>query len=399
MTHYQYLIIGGGMTAHAAARGIRDVDARGTIGIIGAEPVPPYKRPPLSKGLWKGQALEKIWYNMDALAVDLHVGRTAELLEPGGKRVVDSGDGEYTYERLLIATGATPRRFPFGQGINYFRTAEDYRRLREGAERGQRFAVIGGGFIGSELAAALSMNGKEVVMAFPDKGIGWRIFPADLSLSLNAYYKEKGVEIRAGVTAAAVERSGTRFEVTTRDVEGGGSRTITADGVVAGVGVEPNVGLAQQAGLQVANGIVVDEFLHTSAPDIYAAGDVAFFANPTLGTRMRVEHEDNARTMGRTAGWNMAGEPKPYDHLPFFYSDMFDLGYEAVGELDARLETFSDWTEPYRDGVVYYLRDGRVRGVLLWNVWKQVDAARRLIAEPGPFEPADLKGRLPEDKR
>jgi len=145
----------------------------------------------------------------------------------------------------------------------------------------------------------------------------------------------------------------------------------------------------------VDNGVLVDEFCRTSHPDVYAAGDVANFANPALGTRLRVEHEDNANTMGRTAGFNMAGRATRYDHLPFFYSDLFDLGYEAVGELDARLETVADWKEPFREGVVYYLKDGRVRGVLLWNTWGQVDHARALIAERGPFKPPDLQGRLP----
>src|SRR5690606_31819362 len=133
----------------------------------------------------------------------------------------------------------------------------------------------------------------------------------------------------------------------------------------------------------------------TSRPDIYAAGDVASFYNPALETRLRVEHEDNANTMGKLAGQAMAGEMVAYHHLPFFYSDLFELGYEAVGELDSRLETVATWLEPYRDGVVYYLREGRVRGVLLWNVWEQVEAARALITQPGPFGPENLKGRLP----
>jgi NADPH-dependent 2,4-dienoyl-CoA reductase/sulfur reductase-like enzyme len=144
----------------------------------------------------------------------------------------------------------------------------------------------------------------------------------------------------------------------------------------------------------VDNGIVVDEHLQTSTPDIYAAGDVANFFNPALGTRMRVEHEDNANTMGRAAGRAMAGVTEPYTHLPFFYSDLFELGYEAVGELDSRLETFSDWKQPFREGVVYYLKEGRVRGVLLWNTWGQVDAARALIAERGPFSAKNLRGRF-----
>jgi NADPH-dependent 2,4-dienoyl-CoA reductase/sulfur reductase-like enzyme len=164
---------------------------------------------------------------------------------------------------------------------------------------------------------------------------------------------------------------------------------------VAGLGIEPNTPLARAAGLEVRDGIVVDEMLRAGHPDVYAAGDVAAFRNPALGERIRVEHEDNANTMGRAAGRNMAGASEPYHHLPFFYSDLFDLGYEAVGDLDARLETFADWKQPYREGVVYYLRHGRVRGALLWNTWDQVNPARRLIAEPGPFRPQDLKGRLP----
>jgi NADPH-dependent 2,4-dienoyl-CoA reductase/sulfur reductase-like enzyme len=168
------------------------------------------------------------------------------------------------------------------------------------------------------------------------------------------------------------------------------------DGIVAGIGVTPNVELALSAGLKVDNAIVVDEFLRTSHPDVYAAGDVANFHNPALAMRLRVEHEDNANTMGHEAGRAMAGKASRYHHLPFFYSDLFDLGYEAVGELNPRLETLADWKEPYREGVVYYLRDARVRGVLLWNVWGQVDAARQLIAEPGPFSATDLKGRLPK---
>ncbi|HKB07290.1 MAG TPA: FAD-dependent oxidoreductase, partial [Candidatus Polarisedimenticolia bacterium] len=160
-------------------------------------------------------------------------------------------------------------------------------------------------------------------------------------------------------------------------------------------GVEPNIELAAAAGLRVENGVRVDASLRTSSPDIFAAGDVASFHNPLLDQWLRVEHEDNANSMGGMAGRAMAGETVSYDHLPFFYSDLFELGYEAVGEVDPRLETVADWKDPFHEGVVYYLRGGRVRGVLLWNVWEQVDAARRLIAEPGPFRAENLKGRLP----
>ncbi|MBM4201373.1 MAG: NAD(P)/FAD-dependent oxidoreductase, partial [Gammaproteobacteria bacterium] len=142
------------------------------------------------------------------------------------------------------------------------------------------------------------------------------------------------------------------------------------------------------------NGIVVDEFLRTSAADVYAAGDVANFYSPAVDERLRVEHEDNALTMGRIAGANMAGAGLRYDHLPYFYSDLFDVGYEAVGRLDAGMETIADWIDPYRKGVVYYLRDRRVRGILLWNVWDRVPAARALIAQTRSVSPGDLKGLL-----
>jgi NADPH-dependent 2,4-dienoyl-CoA reductase/sulfur reductase-like enzyme len=392
VTHYKYLIIGGGMTADAAVRGIRQLDGEGSIGLIGEEPYPPYDRPPLSKGLWRGDSVEDIWRNIQEQGVEVHLGLRAQVLEPRNRRLTDERGEVYTFEKLLLATGGRPRRLPFGEDrIIYFRTLEDYRKLRALAQQGRRFAVIGGGFIGSEIAAALAMNGKEVVMLFLTEAIGSHAFPADLARFLNGFYRENGVEVLAGETVSGLETHTQKLEVRTS-----GGQEITVDGVVAGIGIEPDVRLAEGAGLEVGNGIVVDEFLRTSSPDVYAAGDVANFYNPDLDKRLRVEHEDNANTMGLLAGRNMAGAAEPYHHLPFFYSDLFELGYEAVGEVDARLETVADWKDLGREGVVYYLREGQVRGVLLWNVWGQVDAARRLIAESGPFEADDLKGRLPE---
>jgi NADPH-dependent 2,4-dienoyl-CoA reductase/sulfur reductase-like enzyme len=311
-------------------------------------------------------------------------------IEPTDKQVVDAQGNRYSWEKLLLATGGSPRRLPFGNDhIIYFRTVADYRRLRALTEKGQRFAVIGGGFIGSEIAAALTLNQKKVVMLFPGKSIGDRVFPHDLSQFVSNFYREKGVEVLTGERVSGLETRGDQLAVKTSSL-----REILVDGVVAGIGIEPSVELAQAAKLEVENGIVVDELLRTSRPDIYAAGDVAAFHNPALGKRIRVEHEDNANAMGRLAGRNMAGQSEPYHHLPSFYSDMFELGYEAVGELDSRLDTFADWKQPNKEGVIYYLQNGRVRGVLLWNVWGQVDAARELIDEPGPFHAENLKGRL-----
>lgn len=395
MSHYNYLIIGGGVTADAGLRGIREVDAKGSVGLIGAEAYPPYDRPPLSKKLWQGKPLESIWRKTETLDVDLYLGRAAQTLDLPNKRVTDEQGNVYTFDRLLLATGGTLRRFPFGgDNILYFRTLDDYRKLRALSDDKQRFAVIGGGFIGSEIASALAMNGKDVVMIFPEEGIGTRMFPRDLSQFLNRYYGEKGVELLPGHLVTDLKRQNGELQLHVRDAQTGSEKTILADGVVAGIGIEPNTALAQAAGLSVDNGIVLDEYLRAGRPDVYAAGDVANFYNPALDARIRVEHEDNANTMGRCAGRNMAGEATPYDHLPYFYSDLFELGYEAIGKVDSRMETISDWSDPCRKGVVYYREDRRVRGVLLWNVWEKVGAARDLIAAPGPFASNDLKGRL-----
>jgi NADPH-dependent 2,4-dienoyl-CoA reductase/sulfur reductase-like enzyme len=225
-------------------------------------------------------------------------------------------------------------------------------------------------------------------MIFPDKHIGERVFPPALAQFVTDYYRQQGVEVLTQQSVTEVKKRGEQFIVSTD-----GDRELRVDGVVAGIGIRPNVELAEAAGLKVDNGVVVDERLRSSDPDIWAAGDVALFYSPDLERLLRVEHEDNANTMGKAAGRSMAGDQTPYTHLPFFYSDLFDLGYEAVGDLDSRLETVADWTEPHRKGVIYYLRDDRVAGVLLWNVWDQVENARQLIREHAKAD--QVKGKLP----
>jgi NADPH-dependent 2,4-dienoyl-CoA reductase/sulfur reductase-like enzyme len=386
MENYKYLIIGGGMTADAAIRGIRETDSDGSIGLISIEPDPPYNRPPLSKALWKGKPLDSVWRKTETRNVSLHLGRKIVALNADELSAQDDQGNEYQGEKLLLATGGTPRRFDFGgDDIIYYRTLEDYRRLVRMSKADDDFAVIGGGFIGAEITAALAMNGKKVTMLFPDDGIGAHMYPRDLSQFISEYFRKKGVEILQGEKV-------TNFSTRNRQhvLKTSSGREVLARGVIAGIGIEPNIELAKAAGLKVTKGISVDKYLVTSHPNIYAAGDVAEFFNPALGKDIRVEHEDNANTMGRLAGHNMAGASEPYHHLPYFYSDLFELGYEAVGLLDARMTIAADWAEPFKKGIVYYLSEGRVRGVLLWNVWKKVDSARELIAQPGPFNAEDL---------
>jgi NADPH-dependent 2,4-dienoyl-CoA reductase/sulfur reductase-like enzyme len=297
---------------------------------------------------------------------------------------------EYTYDKLLLAPGGTPNHLPFGEGnIIYFRTFQDYQHLRKLTEKGSRFLVIGGGFIGSEIAAALTLVGQQVTMVFPENAISEHAFPNDLSKFLNEYYRLNGVEILAGESIVSVQKEGDNLIART-----GSGRMMEVDGVVAGIGIRPNLELAKQADLEVDNGIIVNEQLQTSQPDIYAAGDSANFFHSALSRRLRVEHEDNAVQMGKTAGRNMAGAEEAYTHVPMFYSDLFDLRYEAVGEINSKLKTYSDWQEPFQKGVIYYLDDGQVRGVVLWNVWDKTDEARALMQGNGSFSEKELKGRI-----
>ncbi len=409
---FDHLIVGAGMAASAAATALRQADATARIALLGEEPHPPYDRPPLSTGLWKNTPEADIWRPIQNAKATMQLGRRVVAIDRTAHTVRDDAGDTWRYRKLLLATGGAPRTLPFGEGFIYLRTLDDYRRLRQAVKPGARAVVIGGGFIGSEIAAALTLNGAQVTMLFPETAIGARAYPKALAESVTAYYRDRGVDVRAGVSVKGT--AGSMLELTD-------GSTLAADVVVAGLGITPNVQLAQDAGLAVDNGIVVDAHLRTSDPDIYAAGDVAAFAAAALGRRLRVEHENAfpsfvsgerlsvgapgerlrvehenaALTMGERAGRCMAGQDAPYDELPYFYSDLFDLGYEAVGTLDARLQTVEQWVTPYREGVVYYLDGDRVRGVLLWNTWDQVEHARKLIAEPGPLDATSVRGRLP----
>jgi NADPH-dependent 2,4-dienoyl-CoA reductase/sulfur reductase-like enzyme len=372
------------MTADAACRGIRDCDHDGLITLVGEEPEPPYSRPPLTKGLWQGKDEAVVWRGTGELDVQLRVGRRIVGLDLDARRAIDDQGESYSYERMLLATGGRPRRVDeWGDGVVYYRTIADYRRVRGQVTKGARFVVVGGGFIGSEIAAALTGQGCAVTIVFPESGIGARLFPPDLADFVNRYYRDKGVEVLPGEVVDGVEGGVVRL---------GSGRRIETDGVVAGLGIVPATELAEAAGLPVEDGIVVDEFGRVGGrDDVFAAGDVARFPAHALGELARVEHEDHANSHGRAVGANMAGANTAYEHQPFFYSDMFELGYEAVGDVDARLETETAWVEPNRKGVVCYLDDSRrPRGFLLWDVWGKVGDATELIAAHEPLEHGQL---------
>jgi 3-phenylpropionate/trans-cinnamate dioxygenase ferredoxin reductase subunit len=395
---YDYVIVGGGLAGASAVEGIRELDGAGSILLVGEESHLPYDRPPLSKQLWFGkQKVEDIVLHdrafYDKHAVTLALGTRVARLVPATKTLTTNNDETYGYGKLLLATGCKARRLtiPGGDldGICYFRGLDDYLRTRKVAAEGKSAVVVGGGFIGSELAAALNINKLNVTLIFPGELLCDRVLPDYLGRAVQRRYVEKGVSILASDKPVSFSKNSSKFITRTEKGE-----TIESDIVIVGVGVIPELELAKSGGLEVGNGIVVDEYLETSKPDIYAAGDNAFFPYRVLGQPMRIEHWDHALNQGKWAGRNMAGAHEAYTYQPYFFSDLFEFGYEATGEVDSRLETFADWQQENDTGVIYYLRDGKVRGVMMCNVWDKVETARKLIRQGEALTHEKLRGLI-----
>ncbi len=397
--HYPYIIVGGGLTGASAIEGIRSRDTDGAILMLSLENHPPYHRPPLSKDLWFGK---KTLDELPVHADDFYRGQKVELilrrevveLDPATRTIWDDRGAQYTYDKLLLATGGRPRLLEAedatGEGIHYFRTLEDYLYLASQIKHVRHALVVGGGFIGCELAAAMRHAGKEVTLLYKDEYPLRRVLPRDLGLFVADYYREKGVETVSGESVAGFEIRHGEITATTHS-----RNTVNTELVLIGAGISPNVELAEAADLEVGHGIEVDEYARTSDPNIYAAGDVAEFPYIALEMRTRVEHWDHAIQHGKAAGANMAGANQPYTALPMFYSDLFELGWEAVGDLDPSRPVEAVWTEEFREGVIFYLREDTVCGALLWNRWGLVDWARDLIRAKKPMSSAERAAAIP----
>jgi 3-phenylpropionate/trans-cinnamate dioxygenase ferredoxin reductase component len=378
-----YLIIGAGLAGAAAIEGIRERDRNGTIAMIGEENHLPYNRPPLSKKLWFGKTeVKKIFVHdqgfYDQSGVSFFPGtRVVSLDAKSSTATNDRGQG-YRFKKLLLATGGLSQklRIPGGEmdGVCYFRTLDDYQQIRSQAEEGRSVVIIGGGFIGSEMAAALRINKLNVTMIYPATHLCDRVLPADLGLAMEQIYQDRGIRILKGQKPNSIERKGSAFLIRTS-----GGEQIESDILIVGIGIKPAVELAEGAGLSTSDGVIVDEFLQTSYPNIYAAGDTARFPYQALGQQARVEHWDNALNQGKHAGRNMAGAHEVFTYMPYFFSDLFEFGYEAVGEVDSRMEIVADWRKKHHTGVLYYLRNNKIRGAMMCNVWDRVEAARQLI--------------------
>jgi 3-phenylpropionate/trans-cinnamate dioxygenase ferredoxin reductase component len=394
-TTFDYLIVGGGMVADAAARGIRERDKKASIGILSEDMDEPYARPALTKKLWTDPSFnweKTTLHTARDTGADIHLETTVVSLDPS-KHAVTTANGEKVgYGRLLIATGGHPKQIDLPDDddrVIYFRSANDYRRLRDFADRHAHVGVVGGGYIGTELAAALAQNGATVTLIFPDDVLGGTVFPRELAEKFQKQFTDAGVVLRANSTVETGAAGADGITLTLND-----GSTLEVDAVVSGLGIEPAIQIADTAGIDVDDGILVDEHLRTSAVDVFAAGDVASYPDAILGRR-RVEHVDNAKEMGAVAGQIMAGSEAPYDHTPYYYSVVFDSSYEAVGTLDASLNVVEDWSVPLTTGVLYYLDGSETRGVLLWNVSGKRDAARKVLSNTEPTSRDELVGAIP----
>ncbi|MEP6817518.1 MAG: FAD-dependent oxidoreductase [Marmoricola sp.] len=378
------VVVGGGLSAAKAVEQLRESGFDGSIVLYGDELHLPYERPPLSKGYLLGndpldQATvnDRQWY--DEHNVELRLGTVVTGIDLADK-VVHSAGGDQTYDQLLLATGAAPRTLAMaddsGAPVTYLRTIEDSDRLKRGFAEGNRVTIVGGGWIGLEVAAAARAAGCEVtVLESLDLPL-LRVLGPEVAERFAALHRAHGVDLRTQVELASVEKNGAGVVV--RLADGG---VVEADLLVVGVGVVPNTRPAEEAGLDVDNGVLVDEQLRSSDPAVFAAGDLANAQHPLLGRRLRVEHWDNAIGQGQTAARNMLGEGVAYDRLPYFFTDQYDLGMEYVGSIGAHgydqvvLRGF-----PAEEAFsAFWLREGRVLAGMHANDWDAIDPIRQIV--------------------
>lgn len=383
--NYRYVIVGGGMVAGYAVKGIRQRDTTGSILVISKEADVPYERPALSKKLWLDDEFteEDIKIGAETFSeVNFKFDTSVTKINRQDKLAKLDDDTIVHYEKLLLATGGEPKRIkgPEDPHVLAFRDWSDYRRLRKFSGNGQHVVIIGGGYIGTELAASLAQNNTEVTVIFPEQSLGEGKFPEKIRAEYEEAFKENDVAILSGKTVESYDRKDDQLIVKTTD-----GAKITADTIVIGLGITPNIELAKTSKLDLADdGVKVDEHLQTSDPAIWAAGDIASYPDRILG-RQRIEHVDHARFSGELVGQNMAGADLPYQHTPYFYSMVFNISWQAIGSINLELEQLFDQRE--NGTIVYFLRGNQLAGVLVWNVVVDLDDVRNLIANP----PADGK--------
>jgi 3-phenylpropionate/trans-cinnamate dioxygenase ferredoxin reductase component len=387
----RFVIVGAGLAGAKAAEALRDQGFDGQVTLLGEEPYRPYERPPLSKDYLTGQTgregvfvHEEDWYTRHQ--VDLRLGLAVTTIDRAGHQVRLADGTVVGYDRLLLATGSSPRRLSGAEGVHYLRTLADSDRLRDILATGSRLTVIGAGWIGLEVAAAARQAGLEVTVL---ETLSLPLLPVlgpEIARVFADLHVAHGVDLRLGAGVEEIT-GGPAPSVRLAD----GTR-VEADAILAGIGAAPNTRLAEQAGLAVGNGVVTSATLATSDPDIFAAGDVASAFHPLLGHHLRVEHWASALNQPATAAAAMLGRDAPYEELPYFYTDQYDLGMEYIGHVGPggydRVVVRGDPAIP--EFIAFWLKDGRVRAGMNVNVWDVTGPIKAMIRSGRPVDPAAL---------
>ncbi|MCX5214455.1 FAD-dependent oxidoreductase [Kitasatospora sp. NBC_00240] len=396
-TDQAIVIVGASLAGAKAAEALREAGHDGPVVLLGEEHERPYERPPLSKGYLLGSTeREKIYVHPPQWYADhdvtLRLGTAVTALDPASHTVTLADDGRIGYRKLLLTTGSSPRRLPVPgadlPGVHYLRRVEDSERLKEALRPGARIVVIGAGWIGLETAAAARAAGSEVTVLESAELPLLRVLGREVAEVFAGLHRAHGVDLRFGVQVEAL--TGGPGAVT--GVRLGDGSTVAADAVVVGIGITPNTGLAEAAGLEIDNGVRTDRWLRTSDPDVHAAGDVANAFHPLFGKHIRVEHWANALNQPQTAARAMLGQDAVYDRVPYFFSDQYDLGMEYTGYVEPggydRVVFRGD--VPGREFIAFWLSGGRVLAGMNVNVWDVTDPIRELVRSGRPVDPDAL---------
>ena len=394
LLHVKYLLIGGGVASSAAAQAIRALDSRGDLLMVGLEKIRPYNRPPLSKDYLRGEAEQPAWLQEDegwysSNNVELRTSSVVQSIDAGDKAVVLGGGERIEYDRLLLATGGEPRRLPVPGGdlggVHLLRTIEDSKAIQAQFDSGGRLVVIGGGWIGCEVAASARQKGMDVTLIETLELPLLRILGPELGAFYRDVHKDQGVDLRLGSGVEAIEGSGRAERVRLA-----GGETIDCAAVVVGIGVAPRTELVEGIA-RVDNGVITDERLQTSAEGIYACGDIANAAHPVFTQHVRVEHWANALEQGPAAARSMLGKDVSYDKVPYFFSDQYDVGMEYAGlhdpstdELVVRGDLGS------REFVAFWVRGDRLMAGMNVNVWDVSDPIQELVRSRASVDRARL---------
>ncbi len=387
---FKYLVVGGGVAADSAIKGIRLTDKAGSIGLVSDEADPPYNRPPLSKSLWDGMQIDRIWRATRGRVVELCLGRRVVNIDRDRKIARDDRGELYAYEKLLIATGGRARRLPGEDGgVVYFRTLADYRQVRAVSVSSNPICVVGGGLVGTEIAAGVRKSGAAVSLLCSRLGPCSSFLPPELVDRLEYSLGEVGVAVRRVGRVEWVRTSANGHTLICDTGE-----NVAARHVIAGIGLDPNRELAEGAGLAVGRGIRVGEYCNTEDPAVFAAGDVIEYFCRDLDRWVGAEHEENANVSGLCAGRAMAGKSMSYDALPYFYSQVAGCSYEGIGLISNSFRLVLDNRSGAAASICYYLENDRPVGVLFWDCTPDIEAAQELIRGGKSFPGNTVLGAL-----